>query len=132
MKNYIFDTNIIIKFLNGNSEIINKISVLDNIFIPSVVCGELYFGIENSRHKEKNITTVNGFLSMCEVKNIDEKTAKLYGNIKFQLKIKGTPIPENDIWIAALAKQYNCILITNDTHFGNIQDLTIENWSEEK
>ncbi|MEK6782203.1 MAG: PIN domain-containing protein [Bacteroidota bacterium] len=44
------------------------------------------------------------------------------------MKSKGTPIPENDIWIAALAKQHRLTLVTSDKHFNNIQELVIERW----
>lgn len=55
-------------------------------------------------------------------------TARSYGKIKNQLKVKGSPIPENDIWIAALADQYQLLLITGDKHFNNIEAISIETW----
>jgi tRNA(fMet)-specific endonuclease VapC len=55
-------------------------------------------------------------------------TARSYGKIKNQLKVKGSPIPENDIWIAALADQYQLLLITRDKHFNNIEAISIETW----
>ena len=131
MKMYILDTNIVITFLNGNSYIAEKLSNI-TYFIPVVVLGELYFGAYKSQRQESNIKLINEFLSECKILNTDETTSKYYGEIKCQLIAIGKPIPENDIWIAALAKQHNCILITNDIHFENIQDLIIENWIEEK
>ena len=51
-----------------------------------------------------------------------------YGQIKNNLRAKGRPIPENDIWIAALAKQYGLTLVTRDGHFGEVDGLAIEAW----
>ena len=58
----------------------------------------------------------------------DTDTARIYGDIKNRLKEKGQPIPENDIWIAAIAQQYTLILITKDTHFDLVENLKIESW----
>ena len=60
--------------------------------------------------------------------NTDRETASIYGIIKASLKKKGRPIPENDIWIATIAQQYQLILITRDKHFNEINSLEIENW----
>lgn len=51
-----------------------------------------------------------------------------YGKIKTDLQEKGSPIPENDIWIAAIAKEHNFILVTRDIHFNAVQDLQIDKW----
>ena len=59
---------------------------------------------------------------------IDDVTCKHYGFIKAKLKRKGKPIPENDIWISALALQYNLTLATRDRHFEEVDRLTIEEW----
>jgi tRNA(fMet)-specific endonuclease VapC len=58
----------------------------------------------------------------------DDETANNYALIKTSLLSKGKPIPENDIWIAAIAKQYRFVIITNDKHFNEIIGVTIDNW----
>jgi tRNA(fMet)-specific endonuclease VapC len=58
----------------------------------------------------------------------DVRTAKYYGQIKSQLKAKGSPIPENDIWIAALAMQYKLWVVTHDKHFNQIEGIHIIDW----
>jgi tRNA(fMet)-specific endonuclease VapC len=57
-----------------------------------------------------------------------DTTSMLYGEIKTELKKKGKPIPENDIWIAALAKEHDLVLVTRDKHFEEIEDLKVEKW----
>lgn len=58
----------------------------------------------------------------------DTDTARHYGYIKDHLRAKGNPIPENDIWIAALAKQYHLTLISRDQHFSVIKEIKVEQW----
>lgn len=55
-------------------------------------------------------------------------TARQYGEIKNKLRKKGRPLPENDIWIAALALQYDLILVTRDQHFDEIDNLKLVSW----
>ena len=58
----------------------------------------------------------------------DRATARLYGEVKESLRRKGTPIPENDIWIAAIARQHDLPLVARDAHFQQVDDLRIEEW----
>ena len=58
----------------------------------------------------------------------DKDTAYQYGIVKNKLLDKGKPIPENDIWIAAVAMQNNLIFVTRDGHFSEIEDLKFEKW----
>ena len=58
----------------------------------------------------------------------DLETAQWYGIIKDQLRRKGRPIPDNDIWIAAIAMQYDLILVTRDSHFDEVESLQTEHW----
>jgi tRNA(fMet)-specific endonuclease VapC len=58
----------------------------------------------------------------------DATTARIYGSVKNALRIKGQPIPENDMWIAALAIQHDLTLLTRDAHFDRIENARIEQW----
>ena len=58
----------------------------------------------------------------------DEQTANEYGLIKISLRAKGRPIPDNDAWIAALARQYNLPLATRDEHFAEVEGVVLERW----
>ncbi|MCX5885058.1 MAG: PIN domain-containing protein [Proteobacteria bacterium] len=71
---------------------------------------------------------IDDFALTTKVLNCSAETTKRYGEIKNRLKDKGKPIPENDIWIAALAKQYDLTLVTRDTHFNEIDKLKLEAW----
>ena len=120
------DYNVIINLFRGKIE--EKLFFeQNNLFsIPSIVVGELIFGAENSSQPEKHFNQFNDFIKNKEVLIVDKNTAELYGKIKSKLRKNGTPIPENDIWIAALTIQHNLILVTNDNHFKHIKSLKIK------
>jgi tRNA(fMet)-specific endonuclease VapC len=90
--------------------------------------GELFLGAYRSSNPEKHLTQINDFLKKCIVLSADSETAEFYALIKTALLNKGKPIPENDIWIAATARQYGINLITRDKHFNEIDGITIEMW----
>lgn len=125
---FLLDTNIVIASLIGEKEVINKIGASTKIFIPSVVVGELYFGAFKSLKRVENTATIKNLISKSVILACDENTAFYYGEIKNVLKSKGSPIPENDIWIAAIALQYNIKLVSRDQHFSNIDRLDLVVW----
>jgi tRNA(fMet)-specific endonuclease VapC len=90
--------------------------------------GELYYEALNSSKKESNLEKIEGFKEEIYLLDSDEFTARVYGEVKKRLKDKGTPIPENDIWIAAVAMQYNLTLVTRDNHFRHVDGLQVEKW----
>lgn len=89
---------------------------------------QLYFGAYRSLKVQENINRIDEFALNNTVLVCNTDTAKRYGVIKNRLKEKGEPIPENDIWIAAIAQQYTLTLVTNDSHFKAIENLKIETW----
>ena len=128
-KNYLLDTNIVIGLFANEFSILENIkSSPSGIFIPSIVVGELFFGAEQSSKKEENRKKIEALAQVSLIVECDLDTARLYGKIKSQLKVKGTPIPENDIWIGALGQQHKLVLATRDKHFNNIEELLIESW----
>ena len=126
--NYLLDTNIVIRLFAEDSEIIEKIKKSKEIFIPSIVIGELYYGAQKSKRKKKNIEKIDQLVEIADILSCDYITARQYGRIKRELKEKGTPIPENDIWIAAISFQYDLELISQDAHFKAIKGLKLESW----
>jgi tRNA(fMet)-specific endonuclease VapC len=71
---------------------------------------------------------VDALVARNKIINCDATTGKFYGMVRKQLKDKGRPIPENDIWIAAIALQHNLTLLTDDQHFHEVDRLKIEGW----
>jgi len=125
---YLLDTNILIALFANDKKVLNKVNEAFETFIPSIVIGELYYGAFNSTKKDVNVEKVDNFRTEAKIVSCDDTTAKFYGQIKAQLKKKGTPIPENDIWISALAFQYGLTLVTRDAHFDRIDGIKREIW----
>ena len=124
----LLDTNIVIAMFANEAAIIDHMEKLDEVFIPCIVIGELSFGAQKSGRVSENLSQVNDFASNSEILGCDTETAFFYGQIKNSLRKKGMPLPENDIWIASIALQYDSILVTRDTHFDKIEKLKIEYW----
>lgn len=96
---------------------------VNTFFLPTIVIGELYFGAYRSGRPTLKIAKLNELMQLCEIAVPDAIAAEMYGSVKHHLKEKGTPIPENDIWIAAIALKYDCPLITSDKHFSFVPEL---------
>jgi tRNA(fMet)-specific endonuclease VapC len=97
---FLLDTNIIIGLLNGEEAVRKEVESAGEVFIPVVALGELYFGAAKSSRPRENRTVIDRFIEGRFVLNCDLEIAKIYGDLKVQLKAQGTPLPENDIWIA--------------------------------
>lgn len=107
---------------------LNKVEQSNAIYLPSTVIGELYYGAYNSNRVTKNIKQIEELIESTPILDSNIVTAKEYGIIKKDLKIKGTPIPENDIWISAIAIQFDLKLAGRDDHFKYIDSLNYEEW----
>jgi len=124
---YLVDTNVIIRLLNSNERSVELFNMADEIFIPVIVAGELYYGAKNSTKKQENTHIFIDFISQYSVVDITLPITKVYGEIKIQLKSDGFTIPENDLWIAATAMYHQYTLITFDKHFTHIHGLHVIN-----
>lgn len=125
---FLLDTNAIIALQRQQAQLLALLTTATDVFIPAIAIGELYFGAYNSSRVEDNRRAVAAFAAQRAILNIDAQTADVYGLIKQTLRVKGRPIPENDIWIAALAVQYNLTVITNDDHFAAVDGITALSW----
>ena len=121
--NFLVDTNIVIEVFKGNKEIADYLYKLPEILISSIVLGELYIGINRVANRAKHLKRLNDFLKLTTILNVDDETAAIYGAIIADLYKLGKPIPTNDVWIAAIAIQYNLTLLTADRHFEEIDNL---------
>ncbi len=125
---FLLDTNIVIGMFSGNRAIQERMQNSRTVFLASPVIGELYYGARKSDRVLENLRRVNTFVDEHIFLSCDLETADWYGIIKERLQTKGTPIPDNDIWIAAIALQHNLILVTRDAHFDEIESLQTERW----
>lgn len=125
---YLLDTNIVIAMFAGEPAIQEKRQNADRVFLPSPVVGELYYGARKSRRPIENLTQINQLVQDIQVLPCNLETAQRFGIIKDRLRRKGHPIPDNDIWIAAIALQRELILVTRDSHFEAVESLQTERW----
>jgi len=125
---FLLDTNIVIALFAEDTLVQKGLAEAEKVFVPSIVLGELYYGACKSLRTKENIAYVDEFAATSAVLGPTTVTAKEYGKIKSALRNKGCLIPENDIWIAAIAKQYGLTLVTRDEHFKEVDGITIEAW----
>jgi tRNA(fMet)-specific endonuclease VapC len=120
---YLLDTNILIALLADESHAKRSLAQAEQVFLPSIAIGELFYGTRKSSKLTHNLQRIDQFVASNVVLGCDIDTARQYGEIKNKLRLKGRPIPENDIWIAALAIQHDLALVTRDEHFKEIENL---------
>jgi tRNA(fMet)-specific endonuclease VapC len=125
---FLLDTNIVIALLEGDTLVEQRCEEAEAVFVASTAIGELYYGAYKSGRMAANIARVEEFVATINVLVCDVATANLYGQIRNFLRQKGRPIPDNDIWIAAVAMQYELTLISRDTHFQEVDGLLVEKW----
>jgi tRNA(fMet)-specific endonuclease VapC len=125
---YLLDTNAIVALQRENEDLKKLLSSATDVFVPAIAVGELYYGAYKSQRVEENRKQLAAFIANRVVLNVDADTADVYGQLKQALRAKGRPIPENDIWIAALAIQYDLTLMTDDAHFDVVDNLKRQGW----
>jgi tRNA(fMet)-specific endonuclease VapC len=108
---FAIDTNIVSAFFKGEPDIGARVREAQQVYLPIIVLAELYFGAEKSPDPERK-----------------PQTARKYGVIKAELEARGERIPDNDIWIAALAMEHQIPLASRDQHFERISGLSSLKW----
>ena len=126
MNGKLVDTNVIIRFFKGETELFSLFDDMDNLYISSITVGELMYGAELSKKSDFNRENYFCFCKQMKVLYPDLEIAKSYGIIKASLKSKGKPIPENDIWIAATCHAADLTLITADSDFDFVDEISVE------
>lgn len=124
------DSNVVVAAFAEEQGVVQKLerTPTEQIFVPSVVLGELYFGALKSQRQEANLRRVEEFANASNVLPVDAGVARHYGEVRDGLRRIGRPIPENDIWIAATALQRGLVLVTRDSHFEHVEGLRSEQW----
>jgi len=121
----LLDTTAYVGFKRDISEVVNVVTSAEQIFFSPIVLGELMFGFRNGTKFEKNMQELNRFLDHAAVAlvPIGKVTSDRYSRIATQLKHQGTPIPTNDLWIAAQTMEHGAELISSDRHFEKVPGL---------
>ena len=122
----VLDTNIYIDFGLGMKEVVDLIATRSaEIFLPVIVIGELFYGFKKGNRGKENEKYFHHFVDKLGVAIIDvnEEVARKYSLIYSALSEKGTPIPVNDVWIAACCMSTGGTLLTRDHHFEHIDQI---------
>lgn len=124
----ILDTNAVSDLLGGNPALNKILSGQDRHQLPVVVIGEYKFGIIRSRRETRLRSLFDRLIADSEILDINLETTNVYPKIREQLYRRGTPIPQNDLWIAALAIQHQQPLVSRDVHFDQVVGLRRLSW----
>ncbi len=129
---YLLDTNICIYIQRHRPpEVYARFEKLKpgEAAISAITWGELLYGAEKSQHTTKVLKLLQEFITLIPVVQITAETSYLYGKIRADLELKGTPIGNNDLWIAAHAQSLEMTLVTNNTkEFKRVSGLKVQNW----
>ncbi len=125
---YLLDTSILIGMFAAETVVKEKLAQAREVFIPSIAVGELYYGAWKSQRHRENIAQVDELVAESAVLGCNAETARWYGEVKNALRLKGRPVPENDLWIAAIALEHDLVVATRDAHFREIDNLKVEMW----
>jgi tRNA(fMet)-specific endonuclease VapC len=125
LSRYCLDTSAYSHFKRGDPPVVDLIDRAEWLGVPSIVLGELWIGFLLGDRVEKNQTELNAFLAHPPVEELiaDHEVARIYAEMVVSLRKAGTPIPSNDVWIAATAKRMGVPVLTYDDHFRDIQQV---------
>lgn len=119
------DTNRLSDLFLGDAELSEQLESCDEVWVPLIVLAEIKAGFYGGSRQVRNEAALKRFLTTATVRILipARETADHYARLFVQLRQAGTPIPDNDLWIAALALEHDLTLITRDSHFERIPQL---------
>jgi predicted nucleic acid-binding protein len=124
----ILDTNAVSAILAGDRQLGHVLDKSDHHHLPLIVIGEFQYGLLLSKKRQR----LQSLLGRLEAESIllspDRETANWYAQIRHDLKKQGRPIPENDLWISALARQHALEIVSQDTHFDHVPGIRRVGW----
>lgn len=128
MKRILLDTSALSALFRGHEAIADSTRRADRIAVSTVTLGELKAGFLGGRRRDENKELLRRFLETPRVRTIaiDAETGNRYAQITDALRRAGTPIPTNDIWIAAGAMQFGLQLVTTDAHFERVIQISLD------
>ena len=124
----ILDTNAVSALLAGEHGLSEVLGPDHRHDIPVIVLAEYRYGLLRSRHRRRLETLFEKLVQESIVLGIDEGTAGVYVGVRDELSRAGTPIPANDLWIAALSRQHGMAIVSHDEHFDRVSGLRRVSW----
>jgi tRNA(fMet)-specific endonuclease VapC len=124
----ILDTNAVSALLAGDRKLEKILSRRAVHELPVIVIGEYRYGLLRLRARVSLESLLDALVENSVVLPVDDETTKSYAEVREQLRKRGTPLPENDVWIAALALQHDLTIVSRDTHFGLVENVRNLAW----
>ena len=124
----ILDTSALSAFLKNEPGIGTVVAQAHALFVPVIVTGEYRFGLQRSSHRAALTAKLEVVLADVRILVIDEATSRVYAVVRDELRAAGTPIPENDVWTASLARQNGLPLLSADAHFDHVAGVERRSW----
>jgi tRNA(fMet)-specific endonuclease VapC len=124
------DSNSVIAYFSDNEKVVAWIEAADALFFPVIVVGELEYGALHSSRPKRNLKRLVRFLEEGTILDVTRDTARRYAEIRQALTKQGTPIPEADLWIAAVCRENSLPLLSEDVHFRWVPSLTWHDWTK--
>ncbi len=124
----ILDTNAVSALADGDVALAVAAGAVQRFAVPVIVLGEFRFGVLRSRHRSRYEAWLTRLEESSWVLHVDEETARCYAALREELRARGRPIPSNDAWIAALARQHHLPVLSRDPHFDEVAELERVTW----
>jgi predicted nucleic acid-binding protein len=124
----LLDTNAISALAAGDESLIKAIERAPRLCVTIISLGEYVYGLAQSKHQSELAEWLEAFLQRAELIYIGKETLPHYAEVRRQLKKDGTPIPANDCWIAAVAKEHRLDIVSRDKHFDFVKGLRRISW----
>lgn len=128
MKQFALDTNAVSALLAGDRALLSLLDGVHRFALPVMVVGEYRYGLQRSRHRKQLATMLDELVTESDLLVVDDDTTHHYAQVREALRAKGRPLPENDVWIAALCLQHDRTLVTRQGDFEHIDALVSVDW----
>ncbi len=129
----LLDTDVAIELLRGSRYALNALAHHEEgVYVSSITAAELFYGAFHSQRPDRNVKSVQAFLGQFPRLTLTDESARIFGELKANLRARATPVDAFDLLIASLALENRCALATgNIKHFSKIDGLSLVNWCRE-
>lgn len=124
----ILDTNALSALQGKDEKLIAKLSSQVDLVLNLISLGEYRYGLDGSRHRRELSEWLNALTQRAKILVPDLETLPFYSQIRHELKASGSPIPANDVWIAAMCRQHNLPVLSRDAHFDKVKGIRRVTW----
>jgi len=125
---FALDTNAVSALFEGDAALLARLAPVSRLALPVMVVGEYRYGLLRSRHRKQLAALLDDLVAASELLLVDDETTHVYAQTRERLRAQGRPLPENDVWIAALCRQHSRALVTRDSDFEHVEGLKVISW----